>query len=267
MTISPRPWFHSSLRLCSNDTSVLTYVPASSHTVGSGRSKYGCSSTSSPSGARLAGREQDGVALAHEEAAARAQQAGDDAGPAVDVGQPDDARRCRCRRGRRPPPGGRRGRRTARTPRSRRRRRPPRRAAGPRSSAGRREVETGHAGAEAGERHRVGADVALQVDAAHALAGPEPRAVEGDHVADVVGIGGEAGDAVVGRAGVGRRPLVPHRPVDRDVALALGHRRTLARRGSRAVRGYPRPPCTSCRRCSSRTSSCARRRARPRAST
>ena len=78
------------------------------------------------------------------------------------------------------------------------------------------EVEPGHARAEPGERHGVGADVALQVDAVAARDVAEQRQVEADDVAQELRVVDELRDRVVGRGGVGGDALVPVRPVDLD---------------------------------------------------
>ena len=41
VTVSPMPWFHDIARLWTKSTSVSTYVPGSSSSIGSGVSKYG----------------------------------------------------------------------------------------------------------------------------------------------------------------------------------------------------------------------------------
>jgi hypothetical protein len=60
------------------------------------------------------------------------------------------------------------------------------------------EVEPGHAGAEPLQRQRVGAQVALQVDAAQPRDRPQPGQVETHHVGEVLGVGDESVDRVVG---------------------------------------------------------------------
>jgi len=84
------------------------------------------------------------------------------------------------------------------------------------------EVKAGHLGAEPGQRHGVGADVALQVDAAQSGDVAEQRQVEADHLAEVLRFGREPLDAVVGRRGVGRSPLVPVGAVHVEVVIHAG---------------------------------------------
>ncbi len=60
------------------------------------------------------------------------------------------------------------------------------------------EVQPGHVGAEAGQRDGVGADVALQVDAAQPADVTQQRQVEPHHIAEEGGVGGEPVHRIAG---------------------------------------------------------------------
>ena len=81
------------------------------------------------------------------------------------------------------------------------------------------EVQPGHDRAEAGQRQCVGADVALQVHAAQAADVAQPGLVEPDHAAQEAGVGHELVHGVLRRGRVRRGPLVPAGPVHHLVVL------------------------------------------------
>ncbi len=193
-------------------------------------------------GPRVAERPEHGMALADEEPPARPQETRDDLGPACDVGQPaeradaredevealaaerlgraveigvDELDLCADRLG---------------EPLRLRER-------------GRREVESGHARAEPGERHRVGADVTLQMDAVEPGDVAEPGEIERHDLAQERRVVAEARDGVVGRGGVRSGALVPARPVDRTVVVhvrSVAHAAARGRRLRGAVAAAPR---------------------------
>ena len=67
----------------------------------------------------------------------------------------------------------------------------------------------------------VGADVALEMDPAQAGDVSEQAAIEADHIGEMLRIVDETLHLVVGRGGVGRRPLVPHVAI--QLAIVLDH--------------------------------------------
>ena len=141
----------------------------------------------------------------------------------------------------------RRRRRTRRPRRSRRRRRLAAASAGPPRRAGAEKSSPVIRAPEPGQRHGVGADVALQVHAAQPLR--RRRAAAGRSAPRrerYAGSSRNRSDGVVRRRGVGRRPLVPVGPVEGAVVVVHGqtleaggrddHRDPLPRRHHRVRR-------------------------------
>ncbi len=102
---------------------------------------------------------------------------------------------------------------------------------------GGREVEARHPGAEPGERERVGADVALEVDPAQPGDVAEERLVEADDVAQVRRVGDEPLEPVPGARRVGGGALVPVEPVHGEVVV---HGAIVAHPATSAPPGFPR---------------------------
>jgi hypothetical protein len=84
-----------------------------------------------------------------------------------------------------------------------------------------RQVDAGHPRAEPGQRHGVGAEVALQVDAAHLGQVAEPGQVEPDDVGEMPGVVAEDLQVVAAVLGVGHGAVVPVGAVQPQV-LGLG---------------------------------------------
>src|SRR5215831_14205788 len=86
---------------------------------------------------------------------------------------------------------------------------------------------------EAGERHGVGADVALQVDATQAADVTQQRQVEPHYVAEMAGVAGEPVHRVVTGGRVRGGALVPARAVQLGVVF---HRPMIPRGANRPAR-------------------------------
>ena len=86
----------------------------------------------------------------------------------------------------------------------------------------RREVQPGHRRPQPRQRHRVGADVTLQVHPAQPADGAQPGKVEPDDLAEETGIGSVLLQLVVRGGGMSRDPLIPAGPVDAPIVLHAG---------------------------------------------
>ena len=88
---------------------------------------------------------------------------------------------------------------------------------------GRREVQPGHLGTEAGKADRVSADVALQVHSPHTPQVPEQASVELDHVTNERRVIDVSLQVVVGRIRVRGRTLIPVGSVKTPVVVHNMH--------------------------------------------